>query len=231
MCPSFGSTRLLASLASFAFWIFLDGCGQHFLEARCFDCFFVSAKPREVHRFRFHNCLLYPSEIIGTRHRGGNGREVTLLEYYLRQLGMASGARPFLSESWPVSGGRIRAGVEGVKINGWQRIGIVASVVWIVGSGLYTYESEIEGTAQLRVNTYDICMISAQGGIGTPDGQPNRLTNQCDKKATDAVSGIRPRQSAALFAFIPVLLAWGFTYLVLFLLRWVKRGFVPSRLT
>ena len=118
-----------------------------------------------------------------------------------------------------------------MKINGWQRIGIVASVVWIVGAGLYTYVSEIDGTAQLRVKVYDDCMISAQGGIGTPDGQPNKLTEQCDKNATDVISGIRPRQTAALFAFIPVLLAWGFTYLVLFLVRWVRRGFVRSRLT
>jgi len=104
-----------------------------------------------------------------------------------------------------------------VKLNGWQRSGIIASVIWIVGAGLYTYVSETDGTAQLRWNIYHDCMVSAEGGTGTPDGLPNRLANQCDKKAADAISGIRPRQTAALFAFVPVLLAWSLAYLVLFL--------------
>jgi hypothetical protein len=115
-----------------------------------------------------------------------------------------------------------------VKINGWQRIGIIASVIWIVSAGLYTYVSEIDGTARLRWDIYHDCMVSSQGGIGTPDGLPNKLTNECDKKATDVVSNIRPRQTAALFAFVPVLLAWGLVYLVLVLVRWVRRGFLPT---
>ena len=116
-----------------------------------------------------------------------------------------------------------------MKVNGWQRIGIIVSAIWIGGAGFYTYVSEIDGTAQLRVKVYDDCMVSAQGGIGTPDGLPNKLTDQCDKKATDVISGIRPRQTATLFAFVPVLLAWSLTYLVLFLVHWVKRGFVQPK--
>ena len=38
-----------------------------------------------------------------------------------------------------------------------------------------------------------------------------------------AMSGYR--QEATIVAFVPVLFAWGFVYLVLFLFGWVKRGF------
>jgi hypothetical protein len=31
-----------------------------------------------------------------------------------------------------------------MKLSGWKRIGIIASVIWILGAGAYTYESEID---------------------------------------------------------------------------------------
>jgi hypothetical protein len=34
------------------------------------------------------------------------------------------------------------------------------------------------------------------------------------------------REEAALVAFVPVPLGWGFAYLLFFLVRWVKRGFI-----
>ena len=62
----------------------------------------------------------------------------------------------------------------------WKRIGIVASVVWIFGTGIFT-----------------LCL--------------GRLT-----------TGELVAQ--AIVAFVPVLLGWGFIYLVLFLVRWIRRA-------
>lgn len=72
-----------------------------------------------------------------------------------------------------------------MKLNGWKRIGIIASVVWILGAGL-TSLAELDYLA------------------GTPSSDWS---------------------AAAFVTFAPVPLGWGFVYLVLFLVRWVKRGF------
>jgi hypothetical protein len=46
--------------------------------------------------------------------------------------------------------------------------------------------------------------------------------------STDYLTKMRPyeRMDAAIVAFVPVPLGWGFVYLVLFLVRWVKNGFL-----
>jgi hypothetical protein len=49
----------------------------------------------------------------------------------------------------------------------------------------------------------------------------------CNKEANDSLASLYPgaRLDAAIVAFVPVPLFWGFAYLILFLWRWVKRGF------
>jgi hypothetical protein len=54
---------------------------------------------------------------------------------------------------------------------------------------------------------------------------------RCNDEADDslALAITHARFEKAFVALVPVPLAWGFVYLVLFLVRWVKRGFVkPS---
>jgi hypothetical protein len=50
---------------------------------------------------------------------------------------------------------------------------------------------------------------------------------ECDKHGMDAmnVAIAQGQAEAVMIALIPVPLGWGFVYLVLFLVRWVKRGF------
>jgi len=78
----------------------------------------------------------------------------------------------------------------------WKRIGIIASVVWILGMGIYflkaTYDSDLPATTQAIYS--DLIVV-------------------------------------AIFAFVPVLLFWGFRYLVIFLVRRITRAATahPSR--
>jgi len=112
-----------------------------------------------------------------------------------------------------------------VKLNGWKRIGIIASIVWILGAGVHTYDSEIDSASAYITPIHVACdsYLAEQTG----DTRKNWLS-ECDKEANDylKVAYRNAWFAAALFAFIPVPLGWGFTYLVLFLVRWVKRGFV-----
>jgi hypothetical protein len=44
-----------------------------------------------------------------------------------------------------------------MKLNGWKRIGIIASLVWIVGAGVHTYDSEIDRASQFIADTHMRC--------------------------------------------------------------------------
>ncbi len=98
------------------------------------------------------------------------------------------------------------------KLNGWKRIGVIASVIWILGAGAYTYVSE--STSEV------IASIQCETKPGFGD---EAAFLRCVKNAHDSL-GVA--EVVALAAFVPVPLGWGFVYLVLFLVRWVKRGFM-----
>lgn len=113
-----------------------------------------------------------------------------------------------------------------MKLNGWKRIGIVASVVWILGAGLHTYGSEMETDSRLISSTHVAC--DSNLGNKTEDARAEAF-NECNKQADDslALALTNARLAGALVAFVPVPLGWAFVYLILFLVRWVKRGFMP----
>lgn len=107
-----------------------------------------------------------------------------------------------------------------MKLNGWKRIGIVASVVWIIGAYGHTMDTALDADAKFSVEIVQSC-ISAHNGQEVGD-------NECLKRGEDyVVNNIHNNQiAAALVAIVPVPLGWGFAYLVIFLVRWIKRGFV-----
>jgi hypothetical protein len=43
------------------------------------------------------------------------------------------------------------------KLNGWKRIGIVASVVWILGAGLYTLKATSDADLRDAASIYSDC--------------------------------------------------------------------------
>ena len=112
-----------------------------------------------------------------------------------------------------------------MKLNGWKRIGIIASVLWILGAGSHTYDSEIDRFSGIIASTHVQCDSNLAGKTG--DAWATGF-NECDKEADDSLALVlsEARLDAALVALVPVPMGWGFTYLVLFLARWVRRGFM-----
>ena len=101
-------------------------------------------------------------------------------------------------------------------MSGWKRIGIVTSVLWILGGGIYTYNWAADSYAHnLRVECYRAENVKDWAAV-------------CDKPNSDYLEGNRgvPLKITAVFTLVPILPAWGFAYLILFLVRWVKRGFI-----
>ena len=103
-----------------------------------------------------------------------------------------------------------------MKLSGWKRIGIIASIVWILGAGIYTF---------IAANNSD---IKAAGEVTLSCRETGTLSYVCDKRGTDYLARMTPYEplKAALAAIVPVPLGWGLSYLLLFLVRWVKHGFV-----
>jgi hypothetical protein len=107
------------------------------------------------------------------------------------------------------------------KLNGWQRIGVLASVVWIVGAGLYTQSAMRESDSRAAAAISLDCESYIVHGITT--------LAECDKRNADYNAKTYSGEwiGAAVVAFVPVPLGWGFAYLALFLTRWIRRGFTP----
>ena len=114
-----------------------------------------------------------------------------------------------------------------MKLNGWKRLGIIASVAWILGAGFHTYTSEMESASKGASFTHVVCDENLAGKTG--DAWKKGF-DECNRQADELLSvGVsNARMDAASVAFVPVPLGWALAYLILFLARWVRRGFART---
>ena len=102
-----------------------------------------------------------------------------------------------------------------MKINGWQRIGIIASAAWVLGAGAYTYD---------KTTKSDVALASATK-VACDKAHPMDM-NKCASDA-DAYLDRAARYElidTTVAALVPVPLGWVAIYFILFLILWVRRG-------
>jgi len=89
----------------------------------------------------------------------------------------------------------------------------------MVGAGFYTHGALQESDIKVAVATSMDCENYISKGITT--------LAECDKRNADYLAETSSGEwiGAAVVAFVPVPLGWGLVYLVLLLVRWVKRCF------
>ena len=115
------------------------------------------------------------------------------------------------------------------KLNGWKRIGIIASFVWVLGGAWYSNQDNDKSDAafiQSSVNIELQCEDSS-----TTDAQRSACIQTSDDRIamlSSSAAMSNRRAEAAIFAFTPIPFAWGFVFMVLGLGRWVKRGFAVA---
>jgi hypothetical protein len=141
-----------------------------------------------------------------------------------------------------------------MKINGWKRIGVIGSCVWMVGAGLHTLKVTSAADLEIAAFIYRQCAdirdrtnqsqreyCGHQGAIA-PMIDSSTVFNKCmeefeakhpdtcSARSTDYVVGAWRGEwiEAIVVALVPVPLAWGLVYLIIFLVRWVKRGFATA---
>jgi|ERR1700722_3170965 hypothetical protein len=115
-----------------------------------------------------------------------------------------------------------------MKPIGWLKFWIIASVVWVIGAWIYTFSSMTNNAFALIVSDQVKCDSDLAGKTG--DARRKDFVD-CNKQAEQSV--VEADKEACFWATIPAIVGlpfwWGFICLVIFLARWVRRGFAVWR--
>lgn len=123
-----------------------------------------------------------------------------------------------------------------MRLGGWHRIGIVLSVVFIIGSLWHRgaeqnrFESSaIQFAHENRINCVDRARVSA------PTPPPGfildteiQCINEYDERVREIRSIWKPVSMDWFYNKMEIILfSWVVVYLLVFLFRWIRRGFEP----
>jgi hypothetical protein len=117
-----------------------------------------------------------------------------------------------------------------LQLNGWQRIGIVASICWIVAGGLWINHVVIDDLGAPVGAEYRRCLDSRSV---QPDGTIPKDTDwgPCSRKFEAAFGPAVANHwyYAAAYTLIPIPFVWLLVWGVLGVIRWIGAGFALSR--
>lgn len=110
-----------------------------------------------------------------------------------------------------------------LRLNGWQRIGIVVSLLWVIIAGFAQNDSDLVRATKAYELTFRIC-----NDVAAQHHQDD--VSDCDKEAakTYAVYLEHRLGDVLLVSFVPIPFAWLLAYMLVGLYHWVKRGFNTS---
>jgi hypothetical protein len=105
-------------------------------------------------------------------------------------------------------------------MNGWQRIGIVLSVLWVFGAGFYQRKTDMDRAGTMGGWAMSVCE-RVQTSKGSNDfsrctGEFERMFNTFAENSWGNVGFV---------ALAPIPIAWLLVYFVVWISRWVRRGF------
>lgn len=106
------------------------------------------------------------------------------------------------------------------SLRGWRRIGIVLSVLWLIGIPIYWLATYRSDASEFFKAAYNLCQ---KGSVLPPNGQ------SCLDYAAEISGPLRqferPLTEAAVFAIGTILLAWLVAYVFAKVARWIRAGF------
>jgi hypothetical protein len=108
-----------------------------------------------------------------------------------------------------------------MRLNGWQRIGIVMSVAWAIGGPIYLEHEARKDAQEVFSRTYSSCRDVLSND---PNDCFRRASEQADL-VPRYTADQRANQVAA--ALGPVALGWLLVYALVYLMRWIRAGFTP----
>jgi hypothetical protein len=126
-----------------------------------------------------------------------------------------------------------------IKLGGWQRIGVILSVLWFIGFGVFMFDEEISRHSASHVRQLGNCNKIAEferqwflrrddPAYATKDAEVQRKLDKCRDDADAFFMEQDPRSSLWIILLIDlasIALAWLLVWTVVSLVRWVSRGF------
>jgi hypothetical protein len=109
---------------------------------------------------------------------------------------------------------------QGISVNGYQRIGIIVSVIWALFLAVFFLNSQLEPPRRI----YD-------GAVAICTEQPWAERKACNDRALETFIDLSQSAKAAFWKGLPIAevatiaLGWLIVYLLIWLTRWVRRGF------
>jgi hypothetical protein len=110
-----------------------------------------------------------------------------------------------------------------MRLNGWQRIGIVASVCWVIGGGLWTMGRITDVATFPSKAELHRCMSDSQSDMKVCEARFDRDFNAAMNAAANHFW-----QTVAINTLVPIPIAWLIVYGLVGLVRWIKAGFTPK---
>jgi hypothetical protein len=102
----------------------------------------------------------------------------------------------------------------GLKV--WQRLGVVATFLWVLGAGYTQFRIDTDSAAERAQTRFQACSVSIE------TRQSNNLTScLADARSGRATAERGLWSDVALTALAPPLVAWLLVYLVIVVWRWV----------
>ena len=108
------------------------------------------------------------------------------------------------------------------KLKMWQRLGIVISLLWIIGGGLWQRTSDVSRASNMAQSQYQPCSETASQLTSGATAANEKCMSESLKTFNIFLEG--SWGNVAFFAVGPVLLAWLLAYLTLWTTRWVLAG-------
>ena len=102
-----------------------------------------------------------------------------------------------------------------MRLNGWQRIGLVLSVLWALGAAMHERNKQVYAAHELFQSQYRMCLEQA-------DAVKNCHDNVSLQVAMDDTAYW---PDVAFYAFSPVIAGWLVVLITLRTFRWVSVGF------
>ena len=102
-----------------------------------------------------------------------------------------------------------------MKLNRWQRIGVVISILWALGAAYYERSSEMEVGQHFIDLHYQACIEIEKSTIEACSVEMNKNFDIWMKPNWGNIGFI---------AFVPIMLGWVLVFIIIRVYRWIKAG-------
>ena len=115
-----------------------------------------------------------------------------------------------------------------MNLNGWQRLGIVAFVIWALAASAVSWLDFNHSQGELHRAWLTVCR--SRYDLAPPD-QGVAAVERCFKEIDEKFSAEwepayqRFWQAIPFVILVPALLAWGLISLAIVAVRWIRKGF------